>query len=85
MILRVCMNLIRIFAVLSAPVMPETAEKMMQKFGLKIKDVNLNGFDVKKEICALKAGDKFEVGDMLFERITPERAEELKQKYGSTK
>lgn len=85
MILRVCMNLIRIFAVLSAPVMPETAEKMMQKFGLTTKDANLNGFDVKKEMCALKAGDKFEVGDMLFERITPERADELKQKYGSEK
>lgn len=85
MILRVCMNLIRIFAILSAPLMPETAEKMMKKFGLSFEGIQLKGFDVKKEIEALKPGDKFEVGDMLFERITPERAEELKQKYGSAK
>ena len=28
---------------------------------------------------------EFVVGDMLFERITPERVEELKLKYGSSK
>ena len=39
----------------------------------------------KEEIQALKSGHKFEVGDMLFERITPERIEELKVKYGSDK
>ena len=46
---------------------------------------SLNNFDVRKEINTLKGGEKFEVGDMLFERITPERVEELKAKYGSSK
>lgn len=85
-ILRTCINLIRIFAILSAPIMPDTAEKMLDKLGLKADDMpSLKGFSVKEEIQALKPGHKFEVGDMLFERITPERIEELKVKYGSDK
>lgn len=85
-ILRTCINLIRIFAILSAPIMPDTAEKMLDKLGLKADDMpSLKGFSVKEEIQALKPGHKFEVGDMLFERIIPERIEELKVKYGSDK
>ncbi len=84
-ILRICMNLIRIFAALSAPVMPETSEAMLQRFGLKTSDLpGLKDFDVAREMTALQPGQPFTVGDPLFERITPERIEELKQKYGST-
>ena len=83
-ILKVCLNLIRIMAILSAPIMPETAEKMLAKFSLSASDMpTLKGFDVKKEITALGAGKEFEVGDALFERITPEKIDELKQKYGA--
>ena len=42
-------------------------------------------FDVKEQIQFLKPGAKFEVGDALFERITPEKCQELKEKYGSQK
>ena len=85
-ILRVCINLIRIFAILSAPIMPDVAAKMLAKLHLDAKDMPLlKGFNIAKEITAVKAGQPFEVGDMLFERITPERVEELKQKYGSKK
>lgn len=82
-ILRVCLNLTRIMAILSAPLMPDTAQKIMAKFGLSDKDMpTLKDFDVKKEICTLKAGHPFETGDALFERITPEKIAELQQKYG---
>ncbi len=85
-ILRVCINLIRIFAILSAPIMPDVAAKMLDKLHLDAKDMPLlKGFNIAKEITAVKAGQPFEVGDMLFERITPEKVEELKQKYGSKK
>ena len=64
--------------------MPETAEKMLAKFSLSASDMpTLKGFDIKKEITALGAGKAFEVGDALFERITPEKIDELKQKYGA--
>lgn len=86
MILRTCINLIRIFAILSAPVMPKVSENMLAKLNLHIDTIGvLKDFDVKKEIESIKAGSPFEVGDTLFERITPERIEELKTKYGSSK
>ena len=85
-ILWVCINLIRIFAILSAPIMPDVAAKMLAKLHLDAKDMpTLKGFNIAKEITAVKAGQPFEVGDMLFERIAPEKVEELKQKYGSKK
>lgn len=85
-ILRVCLNLIRIYALLSAPVMPETSAKILAKFGLNAADMPvLKGFNAAEEIEALQPGHKFEVGDALFERIAPEKTEELKAKYGSDK
>ena len=82
-ILRACINLIRIFAILSAPIMPKVAQSMLERLGAETS--SLKDFDVKKEMNALKGGENFEVGDVLFERVTPERLEELKAKYGSSK
>ncbi|MBR1915254.1 MAG: methionine--tRNA ligase [Alphaproteobacteria bacterium] len=85
-ILNICINLIRIFALLSYPVMPETSENMMARLDLKIDEhAGLKDFNVQKELLAVKEGMPFKVGEPLFERITPERTEELKAKYGSAK
>ena len=85
-ILCVCINLIRIFAVLSYPVMPAVAEQMLARLNLKPADMPaLKGFCIEKEIAALQPGHGFTVGDALFERISPERIQELKAKYGSEK
>ena len=66
--------------------MPNTSENMLKKLGLGINDMpTLKDFDIKTQIEHIKAGTPFEVGDMLFERITPEKVEELKLKYGSSK
>ena len=80
-VLRACINLIRIFAILAAPVMPTVAQSMLDRLGMPL--AGLKDFDVKKEMNVLKGGEKFEVGEVLFERITPEKTAELKQKYGS--
>lgn len=81
-ILNICINLIRIFAILSSPIMPETSAKMMNQLGLK-PELNLKNFEIADEICALKAGHAFRVEDALFERISDERVAELKEKYGA--
>ena len=65
--------------------MPDTSAKIMNKLGLDITNINLKDFSVSKEIEELSAGHKFEVGEALFERIAPEKVEELKLKYGSGK
>ena len=85
-ILNVCINLIRIFAILNFPVMPETAENMLARLNLKIDERSgLKDFNVSDEMVFFKGGESFEVGEALFERISPERVEELKAKYGSAK
>ena len=82
-ILRVCLNVCRIYAALSAPLMPETSAKIMAKFGLSSADLpSLKDFKVADEITALAPGTAFEAGEALFERITPEKTAELQQKYG---
>lgn len=83
-ILRTCINLIRIYAVLSAPIMPTTAETIFAQLNLSPAEMPpLQNFNVSKEIFALQPGHSFKVGEPLFERITPEKIDELKQKYGS--
>lgn len=83
-ILNVCMNLIRIFALISYPIMPQTSENMLAHFGLKINaNADLKDFDLARELAFFKGGENFEVGEALFERISPERLAELKTKYGS--
>ena len=58
----------------------------MARLGLNVEDMpELKNFDISKEIEALKPGHKFEVGEALFERISPEKTQELKDKYGSEK
>ena len=85
-ILRVCINLIRIFAILNYPIMPKISEQMLARLGLGIADMpELKNFDISKEIEVLKPGHKFVVGEALFERISPEKTQELKDKYGSEK
>ncbi|MDR1694347.1 MAG: methionine--tRNA ligase [Lactobacillaceae bacterium] len=84
-ILNICLNLIRIYAILSYPVMPAIAQNILAKFGLTVDDMpSLNGFEVGGQIRYFKTGHKFNVGDPVFERITPEKTEELKQKYGGS-
>ncbi|MBQ9235334.1 MAG: methionine--tRNA ligase [Alphaproteobacteria bacterium] len=82
-ILRACINLARIFALLCAPIMPDTAAKLLAK--LNMPQVELKGFDVAKEMTALRGGEPFVVGEPLFERISTEKIEEMKTKYGSAK
>ena len=83
-ILNTCINLIRVFALLTFPVMPHTSEKMLALFNLTINpNADLKDFDLQKEMAYFKGGEPFEIGEALFERISPERIAELKTKYGS--
>ena len=82
-ILRLCLNLVRIYAILSAPLMPQTTAKILAKFNLKPEDMPLlKDFSIAEQINALPTGTPFEAGDALFERITPEKMQELQEKYG---
>ncbi len=78
MILRVAINLIRIFGILSAPIMPEFARKVGE---LLKAPVDGWVWDAKAEFNSLKPGAEFAEPSLLFNRITPEKVQELKIKY----
>ena len=87
-ILRTCFNLMYIFAVLSYPVIPEAAQKILDMLGIKVTGGNAGWIGADKLIARLqfvKGGNKFAPIQPLFNQITPERMEELTAKYGSDK
>ena len=80
-ILRTAINMIRLFAVLSAPVMPETAEKMLKLLNLPTNDLVWTDAPMAQYLETLKAGHAFNVPELLFSKIPPERVEELSIRY----
>ncbi len=80
-ILNTAMNLIRLYAHLSAPIMPQTAAKMLALFGLPAEFVwPTEGMSTY--LTGIAGGAEFTPSDPLFQKVAPERLTELKQKYG---
>ncbi len=82
-ILNTALNLIRLFAQMAAPVMPETAEKMLALVGEPV-DFVWPTEKMATYLTTLPTGRAFLPSDPLFSKITPERLEELKVKYKET-
>lgn len=82
-ILNTALNLIHLYAHLSAPIMPQTAEKMLAVLNKPADFVwpegKTDGF-----LKTLKDGDKINPSDPLFSKIALERLEELRIKYKET-
>ena len=82
-ILATALNMIRLFANLVAPVMPETAEKMAALVGAEKTPVWPDK-PMDAYLKELPAGIAFVPSDPLFQKLLPERVEELKIKYKET-
>ena len=80
-ILRTAINMIRIFAILSFPIIPQTAEKMMGLLNLTLPTNQWISTDMQQELTTLKAGYSFNTPELLFSKIAPEKVEELALKY----
>ena len=79
-ILAFAINLIRVFAILSAPVIPDFSKKVKET-------LNTSGdwiFDLKTEINKLSVGDSFNIPNAMFTKILPEKVKELNEKYNKT-
>ena len=84
MILRLALNVIRLYAVLSAPVIPETAEKMLALLNLDANAPAWPSGDLAAELQKLPAGHAFNVPEQpLFQKIMPEAVADLCQRYGA--
>ncbi|SEF43599.1 methionyl-tRNA synthetase [Jhaorihella thermophila] len=75
---RLALNLIRLYAVLSAPFIPFTAERMLQAMGTQ--DDSWPD-DVEQALQALAPGHAFTVPDVLFAKITDEQREEWQSRF----
>lgn len=80
-ILAFAMNLMRIFAVLARPIIPESAEKILNALHTDGKWI----FDVKSEMNAIAKGHNFDVPEAVFTKISSDKVDELNEKYNAKK
>ncbi len=80
-ILRVAINLARLYAIVGTPIIPDTCARLRASLEVGIGDVYWPT-DVAAELQALSAGHKFEVPPPLFKKIAPEEVADLSQRYG---
>ena len=79
-VLRTGINLIRVYALLSAPLIPETSSKMLALINAPT-DLKWIDGNSEAELSTLKAGHAFNTPELLFSKIAPEKVQELAQKY----
>jgi methionyl-tRNA synthetase len=79
---RLGLNLIRLYAVLSAPFIPSTAARMME--AMQTSDDTWPS-DVAAALSHLSAGHEFSVPDVLFAKITDEQREEWQDRFAGTR
>ena len=82
-ILATALNMIRLFAHLSAPIMPETAAKMLSLIG-EPTEAHFPTEPMASYLTRLPTDQAFTPADPLFSKIMPDRVEELKIKYKET-
>ncbi len=80
--LRVAVNLIRLFAILSAPVIPETAAKMAAALGLSLSQTDWIERDMETELQTLKAGHGFDIPEVLFRKLSDAEVAEWETRFG---
>ena len=80
---RAGLNLIVLFAALSRPVIPYTADKMFAVFGLDPEEAGRWPSDAKAALDFLKPGHRFSPPDVLFKKIEEEQVAEWREKFGA--
>lgn len=81
-ITRLSLNLIRLYAVLSAPFIPDASAKMLA--AMKTEKADWPG-DVAEFLAALPAGHPFEVPEVLFAKISDEDREAWQERFAGTR
>ena len=80
--IRLALNLIRVYAVLSAPFVPEASAKMLS--GMNTLDTSWPT-DVETALSALPAGHAFTVPEVLFAKITDEQREDWAERFSGVR
>ncbi len=77
-VVRFALNLIRLYAVLSSPFIPDATSRMLA--AMNVTDTNWPD-DLEAAMNVLPAGHAFEVPDVLFAKITDDRRVELEEQF----
>jgi len=80
--LRIAINMIRIFAILSAPVIPAASQTLSDALGLELGKNDWITGSMLGELQVLKAGHAFTVPDVLFRKISDDEVVEWEAKFG---
>lgn len=80
-ILNTALNLVRLYAHLSAPIIPETALKMLSLFAQVETTPVWPNEKMSTYLKGISAGTAFKLSDPLFQKIMPDRVSELKALY----
>ncbi len=80
-ILRVAINLARLYAIVGSPIIPDTCARLREALGVEIGETYWP-VDAEAELRALAPGHNFAVPPPLFKKIAPEEVADLSQRYG---
>jgi methionyl-tRNA synthetase len=81
LVIRTCVNLIRLYAIASHPFIPFTSEKLFDALHLSEADRRSKISDAVK-LDALAAGHPFEVPPPLFQKLEDSKIKELRMQFG---
>ena len=80
-VIRTCINLIRLYAIAATPFIPTTTEKLFD--ALQLTDTERTStMTAAADLSILEAGRPFEVPPVLIQKIDDDRVAELKAQYG---
>ena len=80
-VIRTCINLIRLYAIASSPFIPTTAQTLFDALQLTDEERS-STMSAATDLSILKAGRTFEVPPVLIQKIDDDRVAELKAQYG---
>jgi methionyl-tRNA synthetase len=79
---RVAINLIRLFAILSAPIIPFAAKSMATGLRLQPEALIWPKGSLATELATLQPGHAFDVPDVMFAKILPEQMQAWEARFG---
>jgi methionyl-tRNA synthetase len=82
MSLRIAVNLMRIFAILSAPVIPNASSRISAALGLELTPFDWIESSALDELQKLGPGHEFDIPDVLFRKISDDEVAEWEARFG---
>ncbi len=81
-ILRVCLNLVRLYAVLVRPTLPDASDTLLRALNVELPEDYWPDADDRAMLRTLEPGHGFTVPDVVFRKIAAEEVAELTARYG---